>query len=1378
MPICTLLSENSMLDEWKKCSYQKEVLEKYCINMLGHKGEMFDFVPSSNPCSQIDMEEAFALEQTVMFEEEKARVECVECWKTDIATVVKNNFEDFFLPEEAIFDDYLAKYRQHLPCLIVLIRRSKFIPVEDPLASWHKICSAQEQLFRYSVLQNPEIMSNFCKEDFHVLSLGMEEHLMLPHQLEFHDNSIINQSCVANLLLLVDLSPEPVAYEQKDCASSYCSHQENELEVLFTPPPPPVQFCCSELPVNFIVEEMSPARHNLIITNTPRDILENLVFDPEIYHLLLKVPCIQHPFHHLTIFEIKDLICANLETMEDPASVPLEWNWWHELGLNVSFPHVESLKENHSDESVCNSPISNKFESFQRICVLQNEKLMDEHRFSREQRATLPKSVKLPETTNHIHAEIKPLCSSSQKEFNMVSEDTANIINPDDYFVDRQECNTLCSLKSVSSTDNETENLPLDFSNLCETSRMNPSEICESSSSNSGISEHQKNSSDVSDLLNDFIMLRTRKFQDQSDICVEKNSPTKERGRLKTSSPSTNVDSNLQSSVTDDLISEETIDCPLTSICIPPSDSQIQAYQILKEEASPVLNKLVALNVPACLNWEFSSVSFDYTRFLLKQQENVVTEVSSMEDKDITLFKLAALFHILVTLRDLILMCTFDTAIGYLYKAKEMYRSALGGNLDVVWRKLRIVQYIRERNQEVNPKLIVLQTELLQWMEKCHQEDRQFKVLIITKMNQCDMQNIILSALCHTKGKLEDCSCIIINNKYIGSDFPWSNFSLVMEYDGTDYWQMLCQDIKLQYISLKTSIQNSLFIEEKHANNRFENMLGKIQIPYVFLTSEGLISNPEILQLMESRYNITFIEKSSSVSLQLFGKTEKYAVITVDVCTAILLQNLEELKYENSSENVILRLVALSMQYSCCWLILHAEEKISPKWVLSIMNFDSIYYIYICVEQTGLFIRKISDYTLISYKGDPYMWLDRSWLTILTSEEEECLLAFPCINPMVAQLMLHVGTSLQCLLSGTIDQLQELMPDVPSKVIKHFTDITSRCQKNTSDSSLQPVQRPLQQRKDNCLNLHNVQSEKNFYTTAQFIDGKAHNTSATKPVTHLSLLKASISDCSLQCTSSCHSKTIQPKVHTGNIFDTKYSMVNNAEIKYNLLPKKYTTMLFNSKTHSTNPEPAFPSVMLGQESVNNDSFGIDTNIKSNVCNQNQSSSHLMETLHHSLSLNQTSHKQDFDHLFEIKGCLSQNPSFRAKERFFTELLCQKPPQNSINYPSDKQKVTNISHLVSPENPKNWHSLKHQAPEKSDLSHLSKLNFNFIDDFQLYKVTGEFCGRKASSVANTSLTDSEKSKGIKLTQLSQPKRRKLSYEKIPGRSDGQTRLKFF
>lgn len=58
----------------------------------------------------------------------------------------------------------------------------------------------------------------------------------------------------------------------------------------------------------------------------------------------------------------------------------------------------------------------------------------------------------------------------------------------------------------------------------------------------------------------------------------------------------------------------------------------------------------------------------------------------------------------------------------------------------------------------------------------------------------------------------------------------------------------------------------------------------------------------------------------------------------------------------------------------------------------------------------------------------------------LPLQEEMCLLQFPCINPLVGHLMLKRAPSFQWLLLASLSQLEELLPEVPQKVLKVTTD--------------------------------------------------------------------------------------------------------------------------------------------------------------------------------------------------------------------------------------------------------------------------------------------------------------------------------------------------
>lgn len=131
-------------------------------------------------------------------------------------------------------------------------------------------------------------------------------------------------------------------------------------------------------------------------------------------------------------------------------------------------------------------------------------------------------------------------------------------------------------------------------------------------------------------------------------------------------------------------------------------------------------------------------------------------------------------------------------------------------------------------------------------------------------------------------------------------------------------------------------------------------------------------------------------------------------------------------------------------------------------------------FYYVCqvliawgVTDIARWISRICFFTLMSTEKDPLDFLDRDWLSVISSEvlypdihvadtiflvhdesvppsfisqDEKRLLSFPCINPLVGQLMLKRAPSFRWLLGASLSQLQELLPEVPQKVLKVITD--------------------------------------------------------------------------------------------------------------------------------------------------------------------------------------------------------------------------------------------------------------------------------------------------------------------------------------------------
>ncbi|XP_016314724.1 uncharacterized protein LOC107667552 [Sinocyclocheilus anshuiensis] len=87
--------------------------------------------------------------------------------------------------------------------------------------------------------------------------------------------------------------------------------------------------------------------------------------------------------------------------------------------------------------------------------------------------------------------------------------------------------------------------------------------------------------------------------------------------------------------------------------------------------------------------------------------------IVKIDDGD-SVFNEMALLHILVTLKELVLLtCDLNTATDYLAKAKD---SCALSCVDELLRKFEVLQYLSQTRQEPNPKLLELQEQINTWM--------------------------------------------------------------------------------------------------------------------------------------------------------------------------------------------------------------------------------------------------------------------------------------------------------------------------------------------------------------------------------------------------------------------------------------------------------------------------------------------------------------------------------------------------------------------------------------------------------------------------------------------------------------------------------------
>nr|XP_047907355.1 protein shortage in chiasmata 1 ortholog isoform X10 [Anser cygnoides] len=1029
----------SVLDQWKKSLSVEDFLEKKPITSLEFhsNNELIEVIPSSNPFSQTDTEELYLLNKNICMEESTQD----KYLKADCASELKEQWQDLHVGDELIFVDNLENYHKKLPHSSALLDRLKFFLVRDPLSDSEGQNLREENIFRELLtfhnemeMQESKKELQAIKETFCTITLNDKEYFMLPVELEFCKNSnsrsdSIKTPSYLELKELLNVAPETVADEgmceevikedlkaeisNKIEVSKYCpipgelcssnstsmlescesathvSYLQDEMEIPLTPLCRQQRSQVNCMCVGLQEEPIPLSGNSIFITESSREYLECLVWQSEKYRdnvsslLLVEHQTFKLAYQHHSLAELKKVLSIDIEA---PMLISLEEDWWIHMGLSPAC--VDTLEQLNIDSSNTNSLLPTEVETFTQFKSYQLERWLEEknsmtnqelfsakrHQLDQVTNGTLPtnaaSSVKIDSTTTFV------------EEFDGRSIQKSKV-EEKIYFLNQGK-KTPKSLDSVSPKD-------VSFKEDNSSEAQKPASFTPAT----------KWDNDDSDLSN-FIMLRSKHTVTQREEENDIDSPEKVLQPKEQHLPDHKEDSSVCESVTAEKEENESS----ITVKIQASESQYQAYRLLEGAATPILKDLAHLGVLASISWSFDSIKFDHTRFFLKQQEKVICDhfkEGKVDEKEITLFRHAALVHLLVTVRDLLLTCGLDTALGYLSKAKDIYKNILESCLDNIWRQLKVVQYSSQKKHEISPRITELQRQMLNWMQS-YGEERSAKILIITRMDSEREKAALVHTLSRVEGlkavdlnykkkgtflgckdvvsNLSRYSCVIVQNQQIGADFPWTHFSLVIEYDYSENscWKNRCENLNITYMTFKTTLP-----ETRQMGNHCGSLLLEVQIPYVFLTTEGLLNMPDFLQLLESKYSFRGDTLLNLVIIYatLIELTQKSEDFEVKVC-------------------------------------------LMPG-----------------IEEAALLIRLIADHVLMASSVSPLEWLDKSWLSVLPSEMEKCLLTFPCINPLVAQFMLKKGSSLRRLFLASFVQLQELLPEVPKKVLKHFSDMTS-----------------------------------------------------------------------------------------------------------------------------------------------------------------------------------------------------------------------------------------------------------------------------------------------------------------------------------------------
>ncbi|XP_077625920.1 protein shortage in chiasmata 1 ortholog [Crocuta crocuta] len=1441
------MTDLSVLDQWKASLFVEDFLEKKTVTGVVTRinCEFEEVVPSSNPNSQTEVEEASLYTHEEDYTEVFTLVSNLEK-----CPALRAQNKDFFIDEEIIF---VNSCKNQLPTLHTLLSRLKLYLIKDPLLDFKGQNLTEANFFR-ECFSSQRDLKDFVKEDFYMDkenfcqekledTVGLNEIASILLECEFliptSPKQEVDILSLARLKESLNEIPELFMYADSRLSSFLDLNTKHGIDIedikcnsteIFA-----IQSYC-ELEYSKPVELEMPLTHlhqaqqHSSVTSLCTG-LETFPFSPVCkislltaeesatkYHMvwqlescrsslkpfLLTVPRTEKPNSQYTVTDLKKIYSIEEESL---VVNPVSPEWW-EKELNL----LEAETLEHLNTYLCHDDLSaddTKMEIFLPTKALQFESWLEHESCSSPIILINEKSTNdhllLPQKISTLAKEVPDLC---------FSDDCISVKRP------TKEEKPKSDLELVYRISQNEEN-----EDYLELNCTVPS--IESSSSpkieKSSFKQDRKWKNDV-DLLSDFIVLRNkhRTCTLKTELTVSKENDDKEEHSLTLQEESPIVCTN---EALEKISQERKVDHVIE---IQPSDSQCQAFCLLEAAATPILKKLVCLCTLPAANWTFATVNFDETRFLLKEQEKVISDAiqqGTNDEREMT-FKYAALLHLLVTIRDVLLTCSLDTALGYLSNAKEIYKSILGSYLDDIWRQLEIVQFVREKNPETNYKIQELQCQILNWM----QSEQQINVLIIIRMDSDGEKHLLVKILNEMEGltltvlqnKRNDflesegvlngtSSCVVVHNQYIGADFPWSNFSFVVEYNFVENscWTKHCKKLNIPHTAFKVVLPDTV-LKRSTLLDSFGGFLLEIQVPYVFFASEGLINTPEILQLLESNYNITLVERSCSESLKLFGGTECYVVVTVDEHTAIILQDLKELNCEKASDNIIMRLMALSFQYSYCWIILYNKKTLNSEYHLTEKALHHLALIYAAlvsfglkseeldvklvivpgVEEAALIVRQIADHSLMTSKRDPHEWLEKSWLEVSPSKEEMYLLDFPCINPLVAQLMLNKGPSLHWTLLATLCQLQELLPEVPEKVLKHFCSITSLFKISSSSITKSP-QIPSPQENGNQASTFTSQSsasgssnsvfqEPNEYYQYSDIGATVHKDTNITSNYNSSLTELRGKPCILS------------PVNSYNQASYWRDSSCNLNIVHNrfLINTESRNMAGNSFQNWNDSESDGFSLDLTQMNCENIISPIDTQKKvvPGFINNQKKGTHVAK---------RHINKEVYTPNFSLEGSQSRLPwSFKKNvweqqnhsynlEYGEEQTTCDKWYSQKDNLLANQQKclsdeLESFLHQSSNAGTKKTFCRELPSVPSLDLFCTSDPNVNQKEFTSLYfhQRAGKCLGQKRHSESSSNSGDKKSLPDFTCSQLPQFKKRRLVYEKVPGRVDGQTRLRFF
>ncbi|KAL4236883.1 hypothetical protein ACF0H5_005269 [Mactra antiquata] len=336
----------------------------------------------------------------------------------------------------------------------------------------------------------------------------------------------------------------------------------------------------------------------------------------------------------------------------------------------------------------------------------------------------------------------------------------------------------------------------------------------------------------------------------------------------------------------------------------------------------------------------FLSLSTDVSRFILKQREKYLHDNHYDAFNDPT-FKLILILHGLVGAAGLAVNCCLESAIGYINALQDKYKDILGSTMDPFREKLfQMRTYFHQKNL-LHPKIVSLCKEVETWLrqKRAKSKDCEQKILVLIKHDIPSLMNCLTHALClgnmlfpvvltsKEPESIIECldqhNCLIAPCRLMSDSFPWAQFNLVMEYEYEENseWQQICLRQHIRHIGLFMDREISLGTKVIPEETKTQHSDKQI----IVIGSTKITESTDLLHLLEAGQNIVLVERDYSC---IKGWNHLYySDIDVDVNTGIVLQTLEDIQDDSTIQYLVIKMAALTLKYTNCWLILSSSAQ-------------------------------------------------------------------------------------------------------------------------------------------------------------------------------------------------------------------------------------------------------------------------------------------------------------------------------------------------------------------------------------------------------------------------------------------------------------------